>query len=359
MRKLVTTILLLLLLVMAAAPVQALAAGSVAVEIPFTVNGASATVVMEALEGAPEPETGSFANVTGGKFRLSYTELGAYHYKIYQRPGADETLEYDGVTYDVVITVYQKQDGTLGAQIEAWVPGNSFKAMEIIFSNPPGMRIDKDQRRNDGSRTKELVWGDPGDKITYYITVFNGSSGPVYDVTVTDAIPAGMRLVPDSISDGGGESGGVVSWQLGDLPAVSSKTVFFSVIVPTVNKRTIWTNIAEGSYATAPAGEAAAYDGTDPSANSRAVTRYDMITNEVEAIYSPDETPPPTPTPTPPVPTPPPTASPSPRPAGNLPKTGDESDPAQWLGLLSVSVLGLGIGTAIGLRQGRQRRKRS
>ena len=344
--------MILLLLVLLAMPVQVFAEGSVTVEIPFTVNGAPATVVMEAQEAAPAPETDRFVNTAGGTFRLSFSEAGTYQYAVYQEPGPDETLEYEGTIFDVQITIEEQTDGTLASRVEISRRGNAHKVEAIVFTNPPGMRIEKDQQRNDGSRTKERVWGDPNDKITYYITVVNGSTSPVYDVAVLDAIPEGMTLVPGSISDGGGEVGGVIFWQLGELTSTSSRTVHFTVTVPTVNERTIWTNIAEGSYADAPAEETVAH------AETRELTRHELTTNEVETIYIPGETPPtptPTPTPTDPMPTPPPTAIPTPRPDGTLPKTGDGSDPALWLGLLSVSALGI-TAAAILLNSARKRR---
>lgn len=336
----------LLLMLLLAGPVLASAAGSVTVEISFRVVNAPSTVVMDAVNGAPAPEAGVFVNTTGGKFRITYTEPGEYSYKVYQRPGPDPDLEYDGVVYDVQVTVYERKDGTLGAVTEVWIPGNPFKAMEIVFENPPGARIDKDQRLNNGRRTKETVKGNPGDRITYYITVTNGSNKTVYDVNVTDEVPARLQLVADSISDGGSEANGVVSWKLGDIAALSSKTVEFTVTVPNVNVASTWTNIAEGSYADSPEG----------APKTRAVEdeaeRHELRTNEVEAIYAPNG----------PTTAPDATVTPAPEegdstnknPSGEpgadsddgnesstTPQTGDTSQLILWSALMGASLLGI------------------
>ena len=63
-----------LLLLTVAMPVQAFAMDSVTAEIPFTVENAPGTVVMEAMHGAPEPEQSAFENVSEGKFVLRFDE---------------------------------------------------------------------------------------------------------------------------------------------------------------------------------------------------------------------------------------------------------------------------------------------
>ena len=331
-KRLIAAILLLMLLL--AVPVWASAAESVTVEISFRVINAPSTVVMDAVDGAPAPEPGRFVNTTGDRFRISFTKAGTYGYRVYQEPGPDPDLEYDGVVYDVLVTVYEKPDGTLDTIVEAWIPGNDFKAMEIVFENPPGARIDKDQRLNNGVRTKKTVWGNPGDKITYYITVTNGGSNPVFDVIVTDGIPEGLLLVEDSISDGGSEEDGVIEWTLGDIAALGSKTVQFTVIVPNVSEPTTWTNVAEGSYVASTATRA----GSSP--------RHELRTNVVEAIYEPDEpgeTDKPTPTPTPGAaePTPSATAGTDGSGSSNTPQTGDTSQLILWSALMGASLLGI------------------
>lgn len=58
---------------------------------------------------------------------------------------------------------------------------------------------------------------DAGDEIEYTITVTNHKAATANSVVVTDEIPAGCTFVAGSASNNGSASGGMVSWNLGDL----------------------------------------------------------------------------------------------------------------------------------------------
>jgi len=65
----------------------------------------------------------------------------------------------------------------------------------------------------------------PEDIVNYEITVANQGNVPSGDYVVTDQIPAGMSFV--SASDNGTETGGIVTWNLSNLPV--GQNVTFSV----------------------------------------------------------------------------------------------------------------------------------
>ena len=343
---------MVLMLLLLAAPISVTAEESVAVEVSFTVVNAPGNVVMKALDGAPAPSPDRFENTSGNSFRIEFTEPDDYYYQVYQEsPGPNPEMEYDGVVYEVHVVVICEDDGSLSAVWEALIPGNAYKAMGIVFTNPPVPRIDKDQKINNGVRTKETLRGNPGDRLTYYITVTNGSDTAIYDVNVTDGIPDGLLLAVDSISDNGGEENGIITWNIGDISPASSKTVYFSAVVPNVNVLTKWTNVAVGTYADGPISVGRAL--TDD------IVRHDLITNEVEAIYEPGETttdPEETTSSAPEETTTAPTTNDPTSAGGNSssPKTGDDSQLKLWLALMVISLLAILATMIVAVRKGKR-----
>ena len=132
-KKLITMILLLLLLL--AIPIQVFAGEAVTAEIPFTVKNASGTVVIEAVDNAPLPNQTVFEGVSTGKFELSFTEPGDYHYKIYQNPGTEQGVTYDSTAYTVCISVFMNEDGSLYSAAAVNIENSSQKAEDIEFEN--------------------------------------------------------------------------------------------------------------------------------------------------------------------------------------------------------------------------------
>jgi extracellular elastinolytic metalloproteinase len=70
-----------------------------------------------------------------------------------------------------------------------------------------------------------------GGELTYALTVANYTSATLNGVVLKNPIPASTSYVPGSASDGGSESGGVVSWNLGTLPPDAILTRTFRVTV--------------------------------------------------------------------------------------------------------------------------------
>ncbi len=69
----------------------------------------------------------------------------------------------------------------------------------------------------------------PGDTLTYTLDYANTGDGDGADVVLQDTLPDWVTFV--SASDGGSESGGVVTWNLGTLPAGASGSVQVTVQV--------------------------------------------------------------------------------------------------------------------------------
>ena len=69
----------------------------------------------------------------------------------------------------------------------------------------------------------------PGGQIVYTLSYGNNGTDTAAGVTITDALPANTTLVSGSITGGGTESGGTVTWSLGDLASRATGSVGFAV----------------------------------------------------------------------------------------------------------------------------------
>jgi uncharacterized repeat protein (TIGR01451 family) len=65
------------------------------------------------------------------------------------------------------------------------------------------------------AKSASTLSASPGDTITYTITYGNDSTVNVTDAVITDVLPVGVDLV--SVLDGGSESGGTITWNVGDI----------------------------------------------------------------------------------------------------------------------------------------------
>ena len=109
----------------------------------------------------------------------------------------------------------------------------------------PELEISKTQAVNDGKATADKLTVVEDDVVTYYITVKNATlTSDALDFVITDEIPAGLELVADSISNGGEEKDGTITWNIDRLVGGESVTVSFQVTVPDVAVDTAWTNVA-------------------------------------------------------------------------------------------------------------------
>lgn len=89
-----------------------------------------------------------------------------------------------------------------------------------------------------------------GGTITYTITYGNTTDAPIDGVVITDTVPAGTAFV--SATGGGTLSGGVVTWNIGTIPAnTTGLTVTFTVTVTAASGL-----IVNGTYSIAGTGVA-------------------------------------------------------------------------------------------------------
>lgn len=70
-----------------------------------------------------------------------------------------------------------------------------------------------------------------GTTLTYTIQYQNTGTAPATNATISDPVPAGTTLVAGSISSGGTQSGGVITWSLGTVAAGASGNVSFQAKV--------------------------------------------------------------------------------------------------------------------------------
>ncbi|HPC33622.1 MAG TPA: hypothetical protein PL061_11775, partial [Syntrophales bacterium] len=70
-----------------------------------------------------------------------------------------------------------------------------------------------------------------GKELTYELTVVNNGNADATGVVIRDTVPAGTTYKTGSASDGGTESGGVITWNLDGLAMGATKKVTFTVVV--------------------------------------------------------------------------------------------------------------------------------
>lgn len=266
---------LVFLLLLQLLPLQVLAADEYATaKIPFTVENAPGTVVLEALDGAPLPEQAELENTTGGVFEIIFTEPGDYYYTVRQIPGYQQGYYYDLTVYEVHVQVAYSASDALEANVNTNKEGSPYKS-DIIFSNTPKEKVPEERlyayleiekvAKRDGVPVVDLL---VGDEFYYEITLTNTGKAKAYNVTLTDILPKEEPLLivkQDGIQDGGmlrhedtvatwslietaeAEDKSVV-WYIGDIMPGESKTVTFSATIPQVVGGVQWLNTAIATY---------------------------------------------------------------------------------------------------------------
>lgn len=107
----------------------------------------------------------------------------------------------------------------------------------------------------------------PGDQIVYTLMYANNGSDPANNVLLTAAIPLNTSLVPGSITGGGVESGGVITWDLASLSSRAGGEVTFTVQVDNP--------LAAGINAIAAGAEiSTSTSDSEPSNNNSSVTTF-------------------------------------------------------------------------------------
>lgn len=113
----------------------------------------------------------------------------------------------------------------LGYSADQGSPFDIFDGTEA-FDVPPACRDDLSLTK---TSTPPVI--EAGKVLTYVITAANYTSVTVTGLVLTDPIPEGTTYVPGSASDGGSESGGVITWNLPDLAPDEVATRSFQVTV--------------------------------------------------------------------------------------------------------------------------------
>ena len=246
MSKWIRRIALLLLLIAAAAPMHALAAGdSVLAEIPFAVNKAPGTVVIEAVTpGAPMPVPAIYPAFEGeGKFEIAFDEPGNYFYKVYEQEGAEGKEFYDPTVFDVVVYVEYGETGALRCTVVASEDDVDTKPGKVKFTNPPPTTLSVTKVAKRGDEIAEEVFA--YEEIVYEIAVTNTGKAAAYQVTVTDTLPIQKPALRVSAIDDGGvlmQDDKIVQWVIEKLEAGETATVHFTVTIPTISNGVKWEN---------------------------------------------------------------------------------------------------------------------
>ena len=144
-KKFISIVITLVMIL--ALPMQAFAMAEVSAELPFSVENVGGTVVIEAVDGAPLPELTVMKDVTGGVFKLSFSQPDTYRYRVYQQvPENANGVIYDTKVYNVVVSVLADDEGALNCVFTISVDGFAEKHEGIVFGNelpkadedPPG-----------------------------------------------------------------------------------------------------------------------------------------------------------------------------------------------------------------------------
>lgn len=213
-------------------------------------------------EGDPFSEPITISNDATGSIPLfkdvKYTRPGTYVYTIAEvtSPGS-QYIEYDNRQYTVTIKIDYGQNNLLGKLVsEVSITENNQSTNKIEFQNTyngpqvPAITIEKEQKVNEGERTKDLKEVGAEDVVTYYLTVRSVGKVTAEGVFVKDRIPAGLTLVDGSITASGvlQEDNETIIWNLGDMDPGTVQEVSFQVKVPQVQEYTQWINIASTNY---------------------------------------------------------------------------------------------------------------
>jgi hypothetical protein len=147
---------------------------------------------------------------------------------------------------DGFIVSYQWDDGGAGGSFsDPTSPNPTYTAAGTGSQSIDLSVVVTDNRGGQDTSTQTLTFTDPpsdisvassapasaqtGTVYTIELTVEELLGGQALSVGLTDIIPAGATLVPGSITGGGTESGGTITWALGDIAGLGSTTVSYQV----------------------------------------------------------------------------------------------------------------------------------
>ncbi|MGI6590307.1 MAG: Spy0128 family protein [Eggerthellaceae bacterium] len=153
---------------------------------------------------------------------------GTVTWKFHAAAGAKGTVTFKVKVDESVMKLDKRQvDNTATVTI-----GDDSADTNTTHNNVPGKSVDRTPA-SDPQTTIEAANGKlvgVGDVLTYKVSWTNTESDKA-DVVITDDVPQGTELVAGSISDGGKEANGTITWTLKDQASGASGTVTFQVKV--------------------------------------------------------------------------------------------------------------------------------
>ena len=315
----------LLFLMMLATPLRTLAETGVTATIPFTVEYAPGTVVMEAVDDAPEPEQSSFDGVVQGSFAIAFTKPGNYAYRLYQKAGADSNVAYDQTVFNVEIAVMNDAPGEMYAVVTVSVQDHAHKPESVAFENV---------RKTGGLSVSKTVAGDKGDpeREWHFTITLSEKRSALYDgvwfdlgvgrhVTVRHGETVTVRGLPAGVSyeitEDEANTDGYTTTATGDRGVIGDGTVSAAAFVN------------EKSSASTPSNDPSAPGTSNPSDPSTP-SPSNPSDPSAPGTSNPSN------------PSAPGTNNPSgPSSSASQPKTGDESNLILWIGLGAFSLVAI------------------
>lgn len=187
------------------------------------------------------------------QFSIKFTpeNIGTTLYTVKEVDEGKPHTTYSDKVYTFNVTVNLDANNKLIATVtsdENIVNGSVVTAaFENTYSNNlPEVKIDsiKTQSVNGKETTDKAVQVNPGDIVTYSITLTNNGEIASNAITVRDKIPQGLKIVSGSITENGILTDDTITWNIDSIEIGKTITVSFKVTVPEVEENTIWKNIA-------------------------------------------------------------------------------------------------------------------
>jgi len=143
-------------------------------------------------------------------------------------------------------------------------------AVHVTVSGPTGfVPAGPACHLDDSNKAADHLQVFPGESFNYYIHVLNDGVDPCTSVTITDTLGSGVTFV--SATNGGTNSGGVVSWSLGTIASGASETV--AVTVTATSTDHVGTNLPDTALIKSPSEP----NGVTVSTNGPAVTTLSVL----------------------------------------------------------------------------------
>lgn len=131
---------------------------------------------------------------------------------------AADIVNYDGVDTCLISSVFARRGlGYFASQGDSGSAGDGIENFDPIPTCIKELKIKK---------VTSTPTVEPGDNVSFEITVTNHKDAAATNVVVTDELPAGLTLV--SASDGGTVVGGEVRWDLGTMQSGNVKTLTYT-----------------------------------------------------------------------------------------------------------------------------------